>query len=69
MTSHTVADTSLDITQEKHTEVVHVDFGGKKPTPHTKRGIIKEMKGRRVREKISPSSTFDGDDEEQSSHE
>ena len=53
----------------KHTEVVHVDFGGQCPTTHTlkERGINQEMKGWRVKEKHTPSSSSDGDDDEEES--
>ena len=55
---------------ENHTEVVHADIGGKGPTTHKERGSMKEMKGWRVKEKHTPSSSSDGDDDqEQSSNE
>ena len=52
---------------KRSTDVVHVDFGGQSPTTHTEREeFIKDMKGWRVRE-IYTSSSSDGDDDEEQS--
>ena len=54
----------------EHTEVVHVDIGGKGLTQYTQKvGVIKEMEGWMIRGNLAPSSSGGDDDEDESSDE
>ena len=56
--------------RETQSEVVYANLGDQGPTAHHReRGINKEVKAGRVKEKHTPSSSDGDDDEEQSSNE